>query len=208
MRVSPPILALAALAALGACNRVHPAAAKIAIPAGATAPAPPAWPQTTPGPQTASASQTAAATQTAGVAQAGAGPQTTGGLWRQRVTGPQGVSVTRYCLDTAAAGSLAQVNQQLSGHCSQHQMALEADGAWHFKTACDTPLGSVTTEGTMRGDFARHYVVQASQQGVHGMTHMTADVQRLGVCPSGMKAGDVILPDGSHSRVGALPGNA
>jgi hypothetical protein len=40
------------------------------------------------------------------------------------------------------------------------------------------------------------------------MTHMTADVQRLGACPSGMKPGDVVLPDGSHGSVGALPGNA
>ena len=87
-------------------------------------------------------------------------------------------------------------------------MALGADGAWRFRTACDTAFGRVSTQGTMRGDFASHYVVQASQQSVHGMTHMTADVQRLGACPSGMQPGDVILPDGSHSRVAALPANA
>lgn len=175
MRVSTPILALAALAALGACNRVHPAAAKIAIPAADPA---------------------------------SALPQVAGGLWRQRVSGPAGVSVTRYCLDAAAAGALASFNGQLSGHCSQNQMALQSDGAWHFRTACDTSFGAVTTQGTLRGDFSRHYVVQAAQQSVRGMVHVTADVQRLGDCPSGMKPGDVILPGGTRSRLSALPANA
>src|SRR6185312_13135513 len=101
MRTSRLFLALGALAALGACNRVAPSS-KVAIPAAG---------------------------------QAGAGPQMAVGLWRQRVSGPAGVSITRYCLDEAAAGDLASFNQQLAGHCSEHQMALQADGAWHFKTA-------------------------------------------------------------------------
>ena len=176
MRASIRVLALAApvaLLALGACNRVPPAA-KVALP-----PLPAVDPEP-------------------------AGPQMTAGLWRQRVAGPQGVSVTRYCLDAAAAGALASFNGQLSGHCSQHQMALQTDGAWHFRTTCDTAVGSVTTEGSMRGDFARHYVVQASQASTHGATHVTADVQRLGDCPSDIKPGDVILPGGAKSQVGAL----
>ena len=113
MRAAVPILALAALAALGACNRTH-TGAKVAIPAADAAPA---------------------------------GPQMTAGLWRQRVSGPQGVSVTRYCLDAGAASALASFNQQLSGRCPERQMALSADGAWHFRTACDTAWGKVATEG-------------------------------------------------------------
>lgn len=174
MRVSPLVLALGALAALGACNRV-PSSAKVAIPAADPA-------------------------QTE--------PQLAVGLWRQRVSGPQGVSVTRYCLDQAAAASLASFNQQLGGRCSEHQMALQSDGAWRFKTTCDTRLGAVTTQGSMRGDFAAHYVVQAAQQSVRGTAHMTADVERLGDCPAGMQPGDVILPDGSKGRVGALDASA
>ena len=92
-----------------------------------------------------------------------AGPQMAAGLWRQRVSGPQGVSVTRYCLDAGAANALASFNQQLSGRCSERQMALSRDGAWHFRTACDTAWGKVATEGAMRGDFASHYVVEAAR---------------------------------------------
>jgi hypothetical protein len=174
MRAAPPLLALAALLALGACNRVRPAA-KVALPAADPAPA---------------------------------GPQMAAGLWRQRVSGPQGVSVTRYCLDAGAASALASFNQQLSGRCPEHQMALTSDGAWHFRTACDTAWGKVTTEGAMHGDFASHYVVEAAQQNVGGMSHVSADVRRLGDCPTDMKPGDVILPGGARSRVGDLAANA
>ena len=68
----------------------------------------------------------------------------------------------RYCLDAGAASALASFNQQLSGRCSERQMALGADGAWRFCTACDMgAAGKVVTEGVMRGDFASHYVVEA-----------------------------------------------
>ncbi|HEX3407238.1 MAG TPA: DUF3617 family protein [Caulobacteraceae bacterium] len=138
-----------------------------------------------------------------------AGPQLTAGLWRQRVMGGHGVSVTRYCLDAAAATALASFNQQLGGRCSEHQMALSSDGAWHFKTACDAGgTGKVITEGTMRGDFATHYVVEASQQSAGAAARVTADIRRLGDCPSGMKPGDVILPGGLRTRLSALPANA
>jgi hypothetical protein len=142
-------------------------------------------------------------------ATAPAGPQPAAGLWRQRVSGGQGVSVTRYCLDAAAAGALASFDQQLSAHCARRQMALSSDGAWHFKTACDAGgAGKVITEGTMRGDFASHYVVDAAQRGAGGAAHVTADIQRLGDCPGDMKPGDVILPGGARSRLSDLPANA
>jgi hypothetical protein len=174
MRAATPILALAALAALGACNRTHPSAKVAIAPVEATP----------------------------------AGPQMAAGLWRQRVTGNRGVSVTRYCLDAGAAGALASFNQQLSGHCAEHQMALTADGAWRFRTACDTAWGKLVTEGSMRGDFASHYVVEAAQQSVAGMSHVTADVKRLGDCPNDMKPGDVILPGGARARLGDMAANA
>jgi hypothetical protein len=174
MRAAVPILALAALAALGACNRTQ-SDAKVAIPAADPAPA---------------------------------GPQMAAGLWRQRVSGPQGVSVTRYCLDAGAANALASFNQQLSGRCPERQMALSSDGAWHFRTACDTAWGKVATEGTLRGDFASHYVVEAGQRTVHGMAHVSADVKRLGECPADMKPGDVILPGGGRGRLSDLSARA
>jgi hypothetical protein len=137
-----------------------------------------------------------------------AGPQMATGLWRQKVTGASGVSVTRYCLDASAASALASFNQQLSSRCREHQMALGSDGAWRFRTACDTAWGKLVTEGAMRGDFASHYVVEAQQQSVGGISHVTADVKRLGDCPSDMKPGDVVLPGGARSRLSDLPASA
>jgi len=175
MRAAVPILALATLTALGACNRTH-SGAKVAIPALQSNPAAPT------------------------------SPQMAAGLWRQRVRGAQGDSVTHFCLDAGAATGLASFNQQLTGHCSERQMALATDGAWHFKTACDSSgTGKVITEGTLRGDFASHYVVDATQATPGGAAHVTADVKRLGDCPSGMKPGDVILPGGVRTRLSALP---
>lgn len=136
------------------------------------------------------------------------GPQMAAGLWRQRVTGGQGVSVTRYCLDAGAAGALASFNQQLGDGCSERQMALASDGAWHFRTACEAgAAGKVVTEGVMRGDFASHYVVQAALAAGGGASHVTADVKRLGDCPADMKPGDVVLPGGLRTRLSALPAN-
>ena len=145
-----------------------------------------------------------------------AAPQMAAGLWRQRVTGAHGAQVTTYCLDAGAAGGLASFNQQLGGRCSQREMALSADGSWRFKTACDAGAwGKVSTDGVMRGDFAKHYTVDAEQQvagaaqgAANGPAHITADVRRLGDCPKDMKPGDVILPGGARGRLGELPASA
>jgi hypothetical protein len=143
-------------------------------------------------------------------------PQIAAGLWAQRVSDSRGAHETRYCLDAAAAGALASFDRQLGGRCSRHDMARAADGSWRFSTACDMgAAGKVATEGVMRGDFARHYVVEARSQTVgaansaaNGPDRMKADVRRIGDCPADMKPGDVILPGGAHTRLEALAGHA
>jgi hypothetical protein len=144
-----------------------------------------------------------------------AGPAMAAGLWRQRVAGPRGAQVTTYCLDAGASGALASFNQQLSGRCDEHQMALSSDGAWRFRTACDAgTTGKVVTEGVMRGDFARHYSIDVTRKiesgvaGAAGAARLSVDVRWLGDCPAGMKPGDVILPGGARGRLGDLPANA
>jgi hypothetical protein len=186
MRASHPLLAIAVVStalALGACNRVATGGSGEKV-AIPAADAPPA------------------------------GPSMAAGLWRQRVSGAHGAQVTTYCLDAGAAGGLASFNQQLSGHCTERQMALSDDGAWHFKTSCDAGAwGKVATQGVMRGDFTRHYTVDAEQQVAGGAAspggaHVMVDVKRLGDCPKDMKPGDVVLPGGGRGRLGDLPANA
>ncbi|HEX3919069.1 MAG TPA: DUF3617 family protein [Caulobacteraceae bacterium] len=185
MRVTTSILALAApllaIAALGACHKAEPAA------------------HITPIQPTAAAS-----------------PAATPGLWIERVSDRHGSRVTKLCLDAGAATSLASFNQSLAGHCSRHDMARAADGSWHFSTSCDMgPAGKVATEGVMRGDFSNHYVVEARSQTVgaaesaaDGPGRVVADVRRAGDCPSDMKPGDVVMPDGARSHLNQLTGHA
>jgi len=182
MRATDRLLALALVAALGACNRTPHAHA------GA---------------------------DSATVALA-AGPHVASGLWAQRVSDSRGAHETRYCLDAAAASTLASFDRQLGGRCSHHDMAQAADGSWHFSTACDMGAwGKVATRGVMQGDFARHYTIEAQSQTVgaaqslaDGPGRMKADVRRIGDCPKDMKPGDVILPGGAHARLEALADHA
>jgi hypothetical protein len=181
MRASKRIVALAVLAALGACHRV--------------------------------ASSPSAGSETISVA---SGPQQAPGLWSQSVSDRHGVSSLRYCLDKAAAASLAAFDRQLDGRCTRHDIAKAADGTWHFSTSCDMGAsGKVATEGVMRGNFHTHYFVEAETQTVgasdssaNGPSRMLADLQRVGDCPTGMKAGDVILPGGGRSRLEQLAADA
>jgi hypothetical protein len=180
MRLTHRLLVLTALAAIGGCHR----------------------PAHTPAPLAAVA--------------LGEGAKQAPGLWAQTVSDHAGVHVTRYCLDAAAGASLASFDSQLNGRCSRRDMAQAADGSWHFATDCDMGEGGkVTTEGLVRGDFKTHYVVEAQSHTVkaadpaaNGADRVTADVARVGDCPADMKPGDVVLPDGSRSRLEVLAGHA
>jgi len=151
----------------------------------------------------------------AAIALAG-GAQQAAGLWEQKVSDRAGVSVTRYCLDDSAGAALAAFDRQLGGRCSRHDMAQAADGTWRFSTDCDMGAGGkVATEGVIRGDFATHYVVETRSQtiaaadpAIDGAGRAAADVSRLGACPADMRPGDVVLPDGSRSRLETLAGRA
>ena len=180
MRASKRLLALAILAALGGCHRVT---------AGQS-----------PGGETVAVAS---------------GPEQAPGLWSQSVSDRHGVSSLRYCLDKAAATTLAAFDRQLNGRCARHDIARAADGTWHFSTNCDMgAAGKVATEGVMRGNFHTHYFIEAESQTVgasngsaNGPSRMLADVQRLGDCPKEMKAGDVALSGGGHSRLEELAAN-
>jgi hypothetical protein len=181
MRIPERLLMLAALVAIGACHRAAP------TPSAEVATIPVA-----------------------------SGPQQGPGLWSQTVSDRHGAKTLRYCLDAASGGALATFNRQLDGRCSRHDIAKAADGTWHFSTSCDMgAAGKVATEGVMRGDFRNHYFVEAESQtigaadrAINGPGRVLADIQRLGDCPRDMKAGDVVMPDGGHSRLDTLAGRA
>jgi hypothetical protein len=181
MRGAKPVLTLVTLAALGACHRT--------------------------------ASMPSADVATISVT---SGPQLGAGLWSQSVSDRHGVKTLRYCLDAPTAGALAAFNRQLDGRCSRRGMAMAAGGSWRFATSCDMgAAGKVKTEGVISGDFRSHYFIEAESEtagaadrAADGPNRMLADIQRVGDCPQDMKAGDVVLPDGRHSRLETLAGHA
>jgi hypothetical protein len=147
---------------------------------------------------------------------AATGPAPTPGLWIERVSDRRGAQVSKICLDAAAAAAFTRFDAGLNGHCSRHDMAQAADGSWHFSTSCDMgPGGQVATEGYMHCDFASHYTIEARSQTVNaaqvaadGPSRVVADVRRAGDCPAGMRPGDVVLPDGTHTSLAQITRHA
>ncbi len=131
------------------------------------------------------------------------------GLWVERVSDRNGAQISKICLDAASAAAFASMDLDLAGRCRHHAMAQAADGSWHFSTSCDMGHGGqVATEGVIRGDFASHYTVEtrsltagARNAAADGPNRVLADVRRVGECPANMKPGDVVLPNGAHTRL-------
>lgn len=134
----------------------------------------------------------------------GAESPSAAGLWVQRVTDSDGVSVTRLCLDEASAGQLSYLGRQLGGRCQRNVMAQAANGEWHFTTTCGVGASAVTTEGVAHGDFAQHYVVEALTTVAGSPRRVEADISWQGACPKTMKPGDIVLPGGAHARMADL----
>jgi hypothetical protein len=55
---------------------------------------------------------------------------------------------------------------------------------------------------------AETQTVGAADNVANGPSRVLADVQRQGDCPKEMKPGDAVLPDGAHSRLETLAGHA
>lgn len=129
------------------------------------------------------------------------------GLWEQRVSDGQNAAVTRICLDAASETALGDYGRAANARCEKHDMALVAPGMWRFSTVCDMgPEGKVTTDGTVSGDFNAHYQVAAesSTLGQDGRRRLLVDATWQGACPAGMKAGEVLFPDGRRESVANL----
>lgn len=126
------------------------------------------------------------------------------GLWEQRVSDGESVHVTQICLDAASDITLSDYGRQANAQCEKHEVKEAGTDAWRFETVCDSDAGKVTTQGEVRGDTATHYTTTAEStvQGVR--RRLVAEASWKGACPAGMKAGDVIFPDGRRLTVADL----
>ena len=181
MRGANPVLTLAVLAALGACNRTAPTpsadVATISV-AGGPQLGPGLWSQSVSdrhGVKTlrycldaASAGALAAFNrQLDGRCSRRDIAMATGGIWRFSTS-----------CDMGAAGKVAT------------EGVIRGDFKTHYFVEAESQT------------------VDAADRGVNGPNRMLADIQRLGDCPRDMKAGDVVLPDGRRSRLETLAAHA
>jgi len=126
------------------------------------------------------------------------------GLWIERVSDRDGVSVSQVCLDANASGQLSYFGRQLGAKCRRNVIAEASNGEWRFSTTCGDGASQVSTEGVAHGDFRKHYVIDALMTGGGTSRRVQADVSWQGVCPAGMKPGDMVLPGGAHARMADL----
>lgn len=130
------------------------------------------------------------------------------GLWKQTITveGMSNLPQVSFCIDASVDRKLAWWGQQgARGGCRKNDVVHNADGSWSFESICEAPTGTRTvTSGKATGDFQSTYRVEATTTTVgaptpalNGTKKVVLDVAWQGPCPSGMRPGDMRLPDGS-----------
>jgi hypothetical protein len=184
---------LSALTALGlaACGR-HPGASSSAPASGAPA---------------ASSAAAKAAPNAAAPAALPAKPRRKPGLWEQHLSlgGTDMVQTSQICIDDITEQKLsmfgAQINRQ---NCKVYQLKRKTGGSWAFSSVCNMGSGgTVTTAGTVTGDFATAYKVRSDTTTVgavvpqmNGDRKVDIDAAWRGPCKPGQKGGDMVLPNG------------
>jgi len=182
MRVSDRLLALALLAALGACNRTaSPPSADVATVAAAAGPqqAPGLWLQSV-------SDRRGVRTMRYCLDDAAAAALA---AFNRQLNG----RCSRHDIAKAADGTW-----HFSTSCDM--------GAWGGQVATEGVMhGDFATHYVVE---ANSQTVGAAQSAANGPARVSADIRRQGDCPADMKPGDVILPGGAHARVDQLSAHA
>ena len=131
-------------------------------------------------------------------------PTMKSGLWESKVTRDgvqQRAGVTKICIDAAVQKEMLDMGMgSMKSMCSKND--IRRDGNRIFGEA-ECKLGESTMKSksvtAFTGDSAYHTEVKASYDPPFmGKTASTTviDAKWTGACPAGVKAGDVIMPDG------------
>ena len=179
MRASAAVLALAALAALGACHK--PASG----PTSSASIAPPG-PRLSPGlwvQQVADRHGVSVTRYCLDAASAGA----------------------LAAFDRAENGHCSRHDMARAADGSWHFSTACDMGAWGKVATEGVISGDFSSHYVVE---ARSQTVGAAQAAVNGPWRVKADVRRAGDCPKDMRPGDVVLPGGVHARLDTLAGHA
>ncbi len=148
---------------------------------------------------------------TAVLAQPTSMPGRRAGQWEMSMSGAgmQGQSMKiRQCVDPATERNFSPFSSGPGGrgadaaNCSKRDVHRIA-GGWAFESVCTQNGKTMTSSGTITGDFQSHYHMDlTSNGGGAGPQHMTMDNTWVGPCPAGGHGHTVTLPDG---RVITIP---
>ena len=135
-------------------------------------------------------------------------PKRTPGLWKQTmlVEGVDMLQTVKICLDEASDAKLAWWGQQgFKQSCSKNEIAKQADGSWKFSSVCEGAGVKTTNDGSAVGDFSSKYQLKAESTTtgapipqMNGSRTITIDAEWVSECPTGMKPGDMDLPNGQR----------
>lgn len=133
-------------------------------------------------------------------------PKRKPGLWKQTmlVEGIDGIQSVQLCLDGPSDAKLSWWGQQgFKQTCSKNEISQETDGSWRFSSVCEGAGVRTTNDGAAVGDFNTKYQLKAvsTTSGapipeMNGTRDVSIDAEWLGACPTGMRPGDMELPDG------------
>jgi hypothetical protein len=141
----------------------------------------------------------------AGSSTAFVAPQRKPGLWSQTVTTAGMTQTAKICTDATTEAKLSLWGGQATKDmCSQQEMKRALNGDITFSSVCSMgSAGTITSTGTMTGDFSSKYVVNAKSvttgagaPQMNGEREMTMEAVWLGHCPADFKPGDMEVAQG------------
>jgi hypothetical protein len=140
-------------------------------------------------------------------------PNRKAGLWAQTLTRDGQVArshVALICLDGGPITDVATLGHRLGARDCDRSVVRDADGAYHFVSACSLGAGArMTTKGVASGDFTSRYQIDA-EMGVDGAPIAALDGHHQlklmgeyrGPCPAGAAPGAVVTLDSQKFGAG------
>lgn len=131
-------------------------------------------------------------------------PMRRDGLWEMtmQMSAPVAMTMTsKQCTDASQekAGAMFRNNSPNAGgvDCKAGVPLPAAGGGWSYSSTCTMHNMTMSTSGTVRGDFRTGYHMDSTTRmspapmPQMAQTHMIIDAKWLGPCPADMKPGDM-----------------
>ncbi len=137
------------------------------------------------------------------------------GLWKMTTTGDgQPGGSAQFCMgDKASLDDIVnRTKKMMQGMCGEAEIK-KVGNTYVTKNECDFGISKVLVESVSSGDFNSEYTVKTKSTTSHVTTgsktsNSVNHSKYLGDCLSGMKAGDMIMPDGQKVNVDEMTKNA